>query len=60
MHLNRALIGRVYRLGPDDAFEAGPELIRKFADAIGDHSPLYRDPAAARAAGHPRRRRSSP
>jgi acyl dehydratase len=52
MDLNRALIGRSYRLGPEDAFEAGTELIRKFADAVGDTCPLYRDPAAARAAGH--------
>jgi len=49
MDLNRALIGRSYRLGPEDAFEAGTELIRKFADAVGDTCPLYRDPAAARA-----------
>lgn len=53
MNLNRALIGRSYRLGPEDAFEAGAELIRKFADSVGDTCPLYRDPAAARAAGHP-------
>jgi acyl dehydratase len=53
MSLNRALIGRSYRLGPEDAFEAGAELIRKFADSIGDTNPLYRDQAAARAAGHP-------
>jgi acyl dehydratase len=53
MTLNRALIGRSYRLGPEDAFEAGAELIRKFADATSDTCPLYRDPAAARAAGHP-------
>lgn len=28
--------------------------IRRFAEAIGDDSPIYRDEAAARAAGHPR------
>jgi acyl dehydratase len=28
--------------------------IRRFADAIGDPDPIYRDEAAARAAGHPR------
>ncbi len=28
------------------------EKIREFAEAIGDDDPLYRDPEAARAAGH--------
>jgi acyl dehydratase len=27
--------------------------IRRFADAVGDDDPIYRDAAAARAAGHP-------
>ncbi|ADJ42407.1 acyl dehydratase [Amycolatopsis mediterranei S699] len=29
------------------------EKIREFADAIGDANPVYRDPEAAREAGHP-------
>lgn len=53
MQLNQALIGRRYRVGPEDAFEASGELIRKFVDAIGDGCPLYRDPKAAQSAGHP-------
>lgn len=31
----------------------GAEKIREFADALGDPNPVYRDVAAARAAGHP-------
>lgn len=51
MPLNRDLVGREYPAG--EAYQVGREKIRSFADAIGDGSPLYRDPAAARAAGHP-------
>ncbi len=32
---------------------AAREKIREFAEAIGDDDPVYRDPDAARAAGHP-------
>ncbi|GGW53222.1 hypothetical protein GCM10010503_32980 [Streptomyces lucensis JCM 4490] len=43
---------------PPDAPPVGPvtvtaELIAEFADATGDTDPAYRDPAAARALGHP-------
>jgi acyl dehydratase len=51
MPLNRAFIGRSSQAV--GTFEVSREHIRRFADAIGDPSPLYRDPAAAKAAGHP-------
>jgi hypothetical protein len=38
---------------PTDPYEVGIEHVREFASAIGDTKPLYRDRAAARAAGHP-------
>jgi acyl dehydratase len=43
--------GRAYP--PGDPYEVSRVKIAEFADAIGDPSPLYRDPAAAQAAGHP-------
>jgi len=49
--LDQSFIGRKYP--PTPPWEVGREKIREFADAIGDLSPLYRDPEAARAAGHP-------
>jgi acyl dehydratase len=51
MPLNRAFIGREYT--SDQTYEVGREMIRKFADAIGDQSPAYRDVDAAKALGHP-------
>jgi acyl dehydratase len=48
--LNRALIGRVYPAS--DTLEVSRETIRRFADAIGDDNPAYRDRAAARALGY--------
>jgi acyl dehydratase len=51
MPLNRDFIGRSYVA--DGTFEVGREHIRRFAEAIGDPNPIYRDPEAARAAGHP-------
>lgn len=51
MPLNRAFIGRSYRAG--GTFEVSREHIRRFADAIGDRNPIYRDLEAAKAAGHP-------
>ena len=50
MPLNRDFIGREYPVA--ETFEVGREHIRQFADAIGDQNPIYRDPGAARAAGH--------
>ena len=51
MPLNRDVIGRTYRT--EGTFEVTREHIRRFADAIADPNPVYRDPAAARALGHP-------
>jgi acyl dehydratase len=51
MPLNRAFIGRSYQA--PDTYEVSRELIRRFADAIGDDSPAYRDIEAAKALGHP-------
>ena len=51
MPLNRSFIGREY--SSDDTYEVSREMIRKFADAIGDQNPAYRDIEAAKALGHP-------
>ena len=51
MPLNKDWIGRAFP--PSEPYEVGRERIREFADAIGDPNPAYRDPAAARALGHP-------
>jgi acyl dehydratase len=51
MALDRAFVGRCYPAA--GVYEVGREKIREFADAIGDPNPVYRDPAAARALGHP-------
>jgi acyl dehydratase len=49
--LDESFIGRVYP--PSPTYQVSREKIREFADAIGDPSPIYRDVAAARAAGYP-------
>jgi len=49
--VNREFIGREFPAPA--AYEVGREHIRRFADAIDDPHPAYRDPAAARALGHP-------
>ncbi|GAA3964729.1 MaoC family dehydratase N-terminal domain-containing protein [Actinomadura viridis] len=51
MPLNRDFIGRSFP--PSDPYEVSRVKIREFADAIGDGNPIYRDPEAAKAAGHP-------
>jgi acyl dehydratase len=51
MALNRDLIGRSY--ASSGTFEVSREVIRRFAEAIGDLNPAYTDPEAARALGHP-------
>ena len=51
MPVNRDFVGRQYPASTP--YEVGRELIRRFADAIGDPDPVYRDLEAARAAGHP-------
>ncbi len=51
MPLNRDFVGREY---PASApYEVGREHIRRFAEAIGDPNPVYTDPEAAKALGHP-------
>lgn len=51
MPIDRAYVGREYPA--PSTFEVGREHLRQFADAIGDPNPLYRDRAAAQAAGLP-------
>ena len=51
MALDRELVGRSYP--PSAVYEVGREKIAEFATALADPDPVYRDPAAARAAGHP-------
>ena len=51
MALDAGLVGRSYP--PSAVYEVGREKIAEFATALGDTDPVYRDPAAARAAGHP-------
>ena len=51
MPINRDFIGREYVA--TDTYEVSRELIRRFADAIGDANPAYRDVEAAKALGHP-------
>jgi acyl dehydratase len=51
MAINRDYVGRT--LPPGDPYEVSRVKIAEFADAIGDKNPLYRDRAAAQAAGHP-------
>ena len=48
--MNKALLGKQYPA--PETYEVGREHIRQFAEAIGDKNPIYRDRAAARAAGH--------
>ena len=51
MPLDQSFIGREYP--PTAPYEVGREKIREFADAIQDSADVYRDPEAAKAAGHP-------
>jgi acyl dehydratase len=51
MALDRELVGRSYP--PSAVYEVGRAKIAEFATAIGDDDPVYRDPEAARTAGHP-------
>jgi acyl dehydratase len=51
MAVNPEYAGRAFP--PTDPYEVSRVKIAEFADAIGDPSPVYRDPAAAQAAGHP-------
>jgi acyl dehydratase len=49
--VNRDFVGREYPA--PDTYEVGRELVRRFADAVGDPDPACRDVEAARAKGHP-------
>ena len=51
MPLNREFIGRDYPAS--ETYEVSRELIRRFAQAIGDANPAYTDVDAAKALGHP-------
>ncbi|ETK36541.1 FAS1-like dehydratase domain-containing protein [Microbispora sp. ATCC PTA-5024] len=51
MALNVACVGKSYP--PSEPYEVGREKIWEFANAIRDPNPVYRDPEAARAHGHP-------
>jgi acyl dehydratase len=51
MAINRDYVGRTFP--PGDPYEVSRVKIAEFADAIADKNPVYRDRAAAQAAGHP-------
>src|SRR5690242_18613281 len=51
MALDPGLVGRSYP--PSAVYEVGRAKIAEFARAVGDDDAVYRDPDAARAAGHP-------
>ncbi|RCV52762.1 MaoC family dehydratase N-terminal domain-containing protein [Marinitenerispora sediminis] len=50
MPINRDYLGRVYQ--SPEPYEVTRGKIREFAEAIQDPNPVYRDVAAAKAAGH--------
>lgn len=51
MPLDPSFVGRAYP--PTAPYEVGREKIREFADVVGASHAAYRDPAVARALGHP-------
>lgn len=51
MPLDPAFVGHAYPRS--EVYEVGRAKIREFAEAIGDDHPMYREVAAAQAAGHP-------
>jgi acyl dehydratase len=51
MAVNRDYVGHSFQAS--DPYEVSRVKIAEFASAIGDPNPLYRDRAAAQAAGHP-------
>src|SRR5579862_5183684 len=51
MAVNRDYVGRTFPAS--EPYEVSRVKIAEFATAIGDPNPLYRDRAAAEAAGHP-------
>jgi acyl dehydratase len=48
--LDQSLVGHITE--PESGIIT-PQAVREFADALGDPNPIYRDEAAARAAGYP-------
>jgi acyl dehydratase len=50
MALNTDLIGKKYQ---EIDYVVEREAVNKFVEAIGEQDPIYRDPEAAKAAGHP-------
>lgn len=51
MAINREYLGRTF--AATEPYEVSRVKIAEFAEAIGDPSPVYRDRAAAQAAGYP-------
>ena len=51
MPLDPSFVGHTYPTS--EVYEVGRAKIREFAESIGDDHPMYRDAAAAKAAGHP-------
>ncbi|OLT24308.1 hypothetical protein BJF83_07265 [Nocardiopsis sp. CNR-923] len=51
MAINAEYVGREYPA--PEPYEVTRGKIREFAEAINDHNPVYVDPEAAKAAGHP-------
>ena len=51
MPINHDYVGKTYP--PGQPYEVSRVKLAEFADAIGDPNPLYRDTAAAQAAGYP-------
>ena len=50
MAMDQSFVGRTYP--PTPAYEVGREKIREFVEAIGDQTPAYRDPEAAKSLGY--------
>src|ERR1022692_3541967 len=51
MAINHDYAGRTF--APAEPYEVSRVKIAEFANAIGDHNPVFHDRAAAQAAGHP-------
>jgi len=51
MAINPDFLGRTFP--PSAPYEVSRVKLAEFADAIGDHNPLYRDRATAQEAGYP-------
>jgi acyl dehydratase len=49
MALNQALVGKTYE---QIDYTVERDAVNRFADAIGEQDPIYRDPEAAKAAGY--------